>query len=125
MFSRRIRPFIRNQVREILGTGTSVVLDFPANTASQRAWHRETATEIGAPYRLVYLKADDELCLRQIAKRRQEQPERAAFDTEDIFHQVTRFFEEPDAVELLEMEVIEAGPEGKEPSTDAQSAQRT
>ena len=125
MFSRQIRPFIRNHVREILGTGTSVVLDFPANTASQRTWHRETATEIGAPYRLIYLKADDGLCLRQIAKRRQEQPERAAFDTDEIFYQVTRFFEEPGPEEFLEMEIVQAGSEERDPSTEVQSAQRT
>ncbi|RVU39825.1 ATP-binding protein [Hwanghaeella grinnelliae] len=110
-FSRRIGPFVRNHVRDILKTGTNVILDFPANTVSQRAWHRETATEIGSPHRLVYLEADDDLCLRQIAMRRQEQPERAAFDTANVFHQVTKFFEEPRAEEGLEIEVVHPQPE--------------
>lgn len=114
-FSGRIRPFVRNHVRDILQTETSVVLDFPANTVRQRAWHRETATEIGAPHRLVYLEVDDERCLRQIAKRRGEQPHRAAFDTADVFHQVTKFFEEPRADEGSEMIVIQPAPESKDP----------
>jgi len=39
--------------------------------------------------------------LVQIAQRRNEQPERAAFDTEATFIEVTKFFEAPEASEGL------------------------
>ncbi len=106
-FSAHIRPFVRQHVQNILKTGTSVVLDFPANTARQRAWYRETAAEIGARLRVVYLKADDEWCLQHLAQRRLEQPERAKFDTEDVFRHVTALFEEPNADEGLDLQIIE------------------
>ncbi|WP_417761506.1 hypothetical protein [Shewanella sp.] len=37
----------------------------------------------------------------QIAKRRLAQPERANFDTEAVFHQVSQYFEAPTASEGL------------------------
>ncbi len=37
----------------------------------------------------------------QIAQRRNEQPERAAFDTEAVFIHVAKFFEAPEASEGL------------------------
>ena len=36
--SRQIRPLVENLVKDILRTGTNVVMDFPANTVSQREW---------------------------------------------------------------------------------------
>lgn len=50
---------------------------------------------------MIWLDLNDEQCLKQIAQRRLEQPERAAFDTEAVFHQVTAFFEPPTADEHL------------------------
>ncbi|TOB48348.1 1-deoxy-D-xylulose-5-phosphate synthase, partial [Vibrio parahaemolyticus] len=38
-----------------------------------------------------------------IAKRRIEQPERAMFDTEAVFHHVTQYFEAPTASENLSL----------------------
>lgn len=101
-----IRPFVRTLVQDILATGTSVVMDFPANTAKQRAWYRDLAAGVGARHRLIYIEAENALCLRQIAKRRVEQPDRAAFDTEEVFHTVTGFFEEPDPSEGLEIDIV-------------------
>jgi hypothetical protein len=44
---------------------------------------------------LIYLDLSDEACLKQIAQRRIEQPERAETDTEDTFIAVTKFFVAP------------------------------
>lgn len=109
-FSELIRPFIKTHVQNILQTGTSVVMDFPANTARQRAFYLEMASQSGASHRLIYVKANDALCLRQIEQRRREQPERAAFDTEQVFHYLNRFFEEPRREEGMEIEVIQQAP---------------
>ena len=70
-------------------------MDFPANTVSQRKWFKTLYTEINALHELIYINISDEICLNQIAQRRGEQPERALFDTEEVFHHVTKFFEEP------------------------------
>ena len=70
-------------------------MDFPANTVSHRKWFQTLYSEINAPHELIYLDISDEICLKQIAQRRIEQPERALFDTEEVFRRVTSYFEEP------------------------------
>ena len=102
-----LRPLIKVHVQKILLTGTNVVLDFPANTTKQRAWFKNIVQEIGAQHQLVYLKLSDEQCIKQIAKRRLEQPDRSAFDTEEMFHHVTKYFEIPAESEQLMIRVIE------------------
>ena len=52
-----------------------------------------------------YLNVSDDVCLQQIAKRRIEQPERAKFDTPEVFAEVTQYFEEPSEAEGLEIEI--------------------
>ncbi|WAK04478.1 AAA family ATPase [Methylobacter sp. YRD-M1] len=94
-FSSQMKPLVKSHVAEILRTGTNVVMDFPANTLSQRQWFRDLLSETGCPHELIYLKASDSLCIRQIAQRRTEQPARAAFDTEATFQHVTKYFQEP------------------------------
>ena len=100
-FSARIRLFIKSHVQNILKTGTHVVMDFPANTSRQRAWFKQLCAEIGCEHELIFLDASDECCLTQLAQRRREQPDRAKFDNEVVFQQVTRFFEAPVESEKL------------------------
>jgi len=59
------------------------------------------ASEVHASHQLIFLNLTNEQCLRQIAQRRIEQPEREAFDTEAVFIHVTKFFEAPEASEGL------------------------
>ena len=94
-YSGQLKPLVKTHVQNILGVGTHVVMDFPANTKSQRKWLLELASEINAKHELIYLDLSDEDCIKQIAQRRISQPERAAFDTEEMFHHITKFFEEP------------------------------
>ena len=100
-YSAQLKPLVKSHVQNILSTGTSVVMDFPANTVGQRRWFLNLASEIGANHQLVYVDVSDEQCLKQISQRRIEQPERAAFDTEAVFTQVTKFFEDPSQSEGL------------------------
>lgn len=100
-FSALIKPFVKSHVQNILQTGTHVVMDFPANTVRQRAWFKALCAEVGCEHQLVFLDLSDEQCLAQIAKRRAENPERAQFDTEAVFRQVTQYFEPPSADEAL------------------------
>ncbi|WP_282034288.1 AAA family ATPase [Metabacillus indicus] len=100
-FSLQLKPLVKKHVQNILSVGTDVVMDFPANTQKLRKWFLNMAEEVHADHQLIYLNLSDEQCLRQIAQRRKEQPERAAFDTAEVFHHVTSFFEEPAASEGL------------------------
>lgn len=100
-YSRRIKPFVRSLVENILQSGTDVVMDFPANTVQQRAWFKGLCADVGCGHELVFLDLTDDECLAQIAKRRVEQPDRAEFDTEAVFRHVTQFFEAPTDAEGL------------------------
>ena len=91
-YSALLRTLIKSHVQNILSSQTNVVLDFPANTSKQRTWLKSIAEEINASYRLIYLEVSDAQCLEQIAKRQEEQPQRATFDTEEMFYEVTKFF---------------------------------
>ena len=105
-FSGLLRPLIKAHVLNILKTGTNVVMDFPANTKRQRKWFNSLSIEAESKAELIYLKVNNALCLKQIAQRRIEQPLRAAFDTEEMFHQVTQYFEEPETNEIQNIKVI-------------------
>jgi adenylate kinase family enzyme len=98
-FSNQLKPQIKRLVQAILVTGTDVVMDFPANTISQREWFRSIFSEIDAPHKLVYIDLSNENCLKRIEKRRIQQPERAATDTKEMFEAVTRYFIEPQTEE--------------------------
>ena len=101
-----LKPLVKSHVLDILKTGTSVVLDFPANTVNQRKWFKELIAEANAPNELIYLKVSNDVCLRQIEKRRLEQPERAIYDTESMFIEVTRYFQEPEQSEGFNLQVV-------------------
>jgi thymidylate kinase len=64
-------------------------------------------SEANAPNELIYLKISHDLCLKQIEKRRIEQPERAIYDTESMFNKVTGYFQEPDQSEGFNIQVVE------------------
>ncbi|MDD9177129.1 ATP-binding protein, partial [Aliivibrio sp. S2TY2] len=100
-FSGAIKPFIKSHVQNLLKVGTNVVMDFPANTVKQRLWFTSLCSELNCKHELIYLDLTDSQCLYQIEKRRIEQPERAGFDTEAVFHHVTQYFEPPSADESL------------------------
>ncbi|MDM5332158.1 ATP-binding protein [Ureibacillus composti] len=100
-FSAQLKPLVKKHVQNILSVGTDVVMDFPANTQKLRKWFLEMASEVNANHQLIFLNLTNEQCLRQIAQRRIEKPERAAFDTETVFLHVTNYFEAPEASEGL------------------------
>ncbi|BAZ40738.1 shikimate kinase [Calothrix sp. NIES-4101] len=105
-YSNRLKPLLKNHIRSILNSGVSVVMDFPANTRNQRAWFKDIFLDEGIPHRLIYLEVDDRICIEQIAKRRESNPERSHFDTEEIFHHVTSFFQPPSTDEGFAIEIV-------------------
>jgi len=105
-YSNLLKPQIKKLVQSILSAGTDVVMDFPANTLQQRDWFRSIFSEIDAPHDLVYIDLPNEICLKQIEKRRKEQPERATTDTADMFDQVTQYFMAPTAEEGFNTTIV-------------------
>lgn len=105
-YSARLKPLLKKHVQNLLNSGISVVMDFPANTYSQRAWFKEIFSEYQIPHQLYYLEASDDLCLEQIAQRRQSDPSRANFDTEAVFHQVNSYFQPPTEEEGFQIQII-------------------
>ena len=110
--SRQMRLLVRQLVKDMLLAGTSVVMDFPANTVKQRAWFKALCDEAQCDHEMIYLEASDEVCLEHLAARRQQQPERSAFDTEAVFKQVTGFFEAPGDSEQLNIRLVEVPDNG-------------
>lgn len=106
-FSGLLKPLLKTHVQNILKTGANVVMDFPANTIKQRKWLVSLGLEANATYELIYLKVSNELCLKRLAKRKIEQPARARFDTEQVFYQVTKYFEEPTEIDAEQLTVLE------------------
>lgn len=100
-FSALIKPFVKGHVQNVLQTGTNVVMDFPANTVNQRTWFKKLCSDIQCQHELIFLDLSDEQCLAQLAKRRDEQPERAQFDNETVFYHVTQYFQAPSEDEGL------------------------
>lgn len=98
-YSNLLKSQIKKLVQSMLSSGTNVVMDFPANTLTQRDWFRSVFTEIEAPHNLVYIDLSNEACLKRIKKRREEKPERAVTDTPDMFEQVTKYFIAPTSEE--------------------------
>lgn len=107
-YSGLLKPQIKKLVQSILSSGANVVMDFPANTIPQREWFKSIFAEIHARHELIYIDQPDEVCLEQIAKRRIEQPQRAATDTEEMFELVTRYFVAPTSDEGFNTTVISA-----------------
>ena len=105
-YSNRLKPLVKSLVQNMLKTGVNVVMDFPANTTSQREWFKSIFSEIDAPHELIYLDVSNEICLEQIGKRRLEYPERASTDTEAMFEQVTKYFMEPSSDEGFNIKKI-------------------
>jgi predicted kinase len=104
-FSKKLKPLLQAHVENILRSGTNVVMDFPANNKRQRGWFKQLISKAESSYELNYLIASDDLCLKQIARRRIEQPKRAAFDTEEVFNEVGKYFEVPQESEGLKITI--------------------
>lgn len=105
-YSKRIKPLLKGHIQSILKTGGSIIMDFPGNTVKQRAWFKEIVDGVECEHQLIYLKATDEVCLKRLQERRELMPERATFDSEEVFREVTKYFEEPTDEEGFNIEVI-------------------
>lgn len=68
-YAGRLQGVIGPHVVDLLRAGMSVVLDFPANTAADRAWMRGLFELAGAEHRLHLLEVDDAVCKARLRRR--------------------------------------------------------
>jgi len=93
-YSERLKPLLLAHIKDIIESGVSVVMDFPANTIQQRSWFKELIGNNDISHQLHYLEASDELCLKQLAKRSKGR-QGEAFTSEEEFHTVNSYFQVP------------------------------
>ncbi len=93
--SSRLNSAIGPIVRSLLTLGTSVVLDFPGNTRSQRAWFRELFERAGVEHELHFIDAPDALCKRQLKQRSKHLPPGTPWTSEAEFDLITGHFMPP------------------------------
>jgi len=79
---------------DLLRTGVTVVLDFPANTPGQRAWMRTLFLEAKCGHQLHYLDVSDEVCKARLHRRNESGKHEFAVSDED-FDLFTSYFVPP------------------------------
>jgi predicted kinase len=97
-FVPRLRAAIGPHAVELLRSGLSVVLDFPANTVSSRHWMREIFERAQSRHQLHFLDVSDEVCKARLrARNARGEHEFAASDAQ--FDEMTRWFSPPSEAE--------------------------
>jgi predicted kinase len=97
--SMRLRNVMGPHVVDLLRSGRTVVLDYPANTRAARAWLRSLSDAAGVPHVLHAMGTSDEACLQRIQQRNLDRPEGSHHLTPEQFFQISSFFEPPSADE--------------------------
>ena len=99
--SSRIRDALAPHIVALLAMGVSVVLDFPGNTRSQRAWFRRLIDDAGVEHELHFVDATNTLCLSQLRHRSKDLPPDRLWTGEAEFLAITAYFEPPAAEEAF------------------------
>lgn len=93
--SARLQQALTPHVCALLSRGVSVVLDFPGNTRTQRAWFRELFERAGVGHELHYVDASDALCKRQLEERSRNLPAGTPWTSAAEFDRITAYFQPP------------------------------
>jgi predicted kinase len=78
-----------------LSKGISVVLDFAANTKTQRAWFRELIERANVEHELHFVDASDALCKSQLRDRSEGLPAGTAWTRDADFEAINAYFQAP------------------------------
>lgn len=100
--STRLRSAIAAHLVDLLRSGVSVVLDFPANTPTSRAWMRTLFEGAGCRHQLHYLDVADEVCKARLHRRNGSGKHEFTVSDED-FDLFTSHFVPPSADEAFEV----------------------
>jgi predicted kinase len=98
-YSVRLKDILADHIQSILAHGTSLVLDFPANTKEQRNWLRILCEQENILHILHYVDVSDEVCKQQLKRRSRDLPKGSAFTSDAEFDEITRYFQIPSADE--------------------------
>ena len=93
--SSRLRDALEPHVCALLAKGMSVVLDFPGNTRTQRAWFRRIVERASVSHELHFVDASDAVCKRQLRERSKALPPDAPWTTDAEFEAITVHFHPP------------------------------
>src|SRR5215467_2863304 len=90
--ARRLRAAVGPHVIELLRLGTSVVLDFAANTVNDRAWIRSMFEAGNAAHELHVIEVPEDVCRARLRARNATKPEGLYFGfvPEKMFEPVSR-----------------------------------
>ena len=94
----RLQDALRPHLVDLLRSGVSIVLDFPANTVRSRAWMRSIFEEAVAAHKLHFLDTPDDICRARLAARNAA-GEHEYQVSEAQFDEFTRYFEPPNEAE--------------------------
>lgn len=94
-YAQRLKTVVGPLAIDLLASGRSVVLDFPANTRTSRAWFRSVFEQAGVPHVLHLLDTPEQTCLARIAERNVARPEGSHHLTEEQFVQISSHFQPP------------------------------
>lgn len=93
-FSGRLRRAIGPHIVALLRGGTSVVLDFQANTREARAWMKDLVDQAGCDHRLHVFDIPDEICKARL-RQRNASGEHEFSVTEEQFDRISSHFQPP------------------------------
>jgi predicted kinase len=93
-YSARLRAAMGPHIVDILRQGLSIVLDFPANTVSNRNWLRALITQANVVHELHLLDVPDAVC-KQRLRERNEGGEHPFQVSEAEYDQFTLYFVPP------------------------------
>jgi len=90
-YSARLREAMGGHVADLLRSGVSVVLDFPANRIDWRRWMLDVAEAAEAPHILHYLDVPDEVCRTRLKARNAGGEHEYVVDDEQFDAIIARF----------------------------------
>lgn len=93
--SSRLKQALAPHICALLAKGISVVLDFPGNTRTQRAWFRELFERAHVEHELHFVDASDAVCKAQLKDRSKDLPPGTPWTTAAEFEAVTAYFQPP------------------------------
>ena len=102
--SARLKTALWPLASQILQTGTCLVLDFPANTVSQRATLKTLVDMAGVSHALHLLDTPDEICKARL-RVRNETGQHEYQVSEEQFEQFSRYFVPPSQEEAFNVKV--------------------